>query len=85
NTELKVVAGMNNSKKPFDDKRVRQALMMAIDLKTVIDGSWSGLGTPIGKHRLHHLGTARRIGHLRRFDREGKAVGVAGFGEQRLR
>ncbi|NEJ22327.1 ABC transporter substrate-binding protein [Rhizobium leguminosarum] len=50
NTELKVVAGMNNAKKPFDDKRVRQALMMAIDRKTVIDGAWSGLGTPIGSH-----------------------------------
>ncbi|MBX5171741.1 ABC transporter substrate-binding protein [Rhizobium sp. NZLR1b] len=50
NTELKVVAGMNNAKKPFDDKRVRQALMMAIDRKTVIEGAWSGLGTPIGSH-----------------------------------
>ena len=50
NTELKVVAGMNNAQKPFDDKRVRQALMMAIDRKTVIDGAWSGLGTPIGSH-----------------------------------
>ncbi|MDP9807254.1 peptide/nickel transport system substrate-binding protein [Rhizobium tibeticum] len=50
NTELKVVAGMNNDRKPFDDKRVRQALMMAIDRKTVIDGAWSGLGTPIGSH-----------------------------------
>ncbi|QXZ81217.1 ABC transporter substrate-binding protein [Rhizobium sp. L51/94] len=50
NTELKVVAGMNNSQKPFDDKRVRQALMMAIDRKTVVDGAWSGLGTPIGSH-----------------------------------
>jgi peptide/nickel transport system substrate-binding protein len=50
NTELKVVAGMNNAVKPFDDKRVRQALMMAIDRKTVIDGAWSGLGTPIGSH-----------------------------------
>lgn len=50
NTELKVVAGMNNAKKPFDDKRVRQALMMAIDRKTVVDGAWSGLGTPIGSH-----------------------------------
>ncbi|MBY5314217.1 ABC transporter substrate-binding protein [Rhizobium leguminosarum] len=50
NTELKVVAGMNTAKKPFDDKRVRQALMMAIDRKTVIDGAWSGLGTPIGSH-----------------------------------
>ncbi|WP_200959436.1 ABC transporter substrate-binding protein [Rhizobium sp. Root1203] len=50
NTELKVVAGMNNDRKPFDDKRVRQALMMAIDRKTVVDGAWSGLGTPIGSH-----------------------------------
>jgi peptide/nickel transport system substrate-binding protein len=50
NTELKVVAGMNNAQKPFDDQRVRQALMMAIDRKTVIDGAWSGLGTAIGSH-----------------------------------
>lgn len=50
NTELKVVAGMNAGQKPFDDRRVRQALMMAIDRKTVIDGAWSGLGTPIGSH-----------------------------------
>ncbi|WP_092584309.1 ABC transporter substrate-binding protein [Rhizobium mongolense] len=50
NTELKVIAGMNNSRKPFDDKRVRQALMMAIDRQTVIDGAWSGLGTAIGSH-----------------------------------
>ncbi len=50
NTELKVVAGMNNAVKPFNDKRVRQALMMAVDRATVIEGAWSGLGTPIGSH-----------------------------------
>jgi ABC-type dipeptide transport system, periplasmic component len=50
NTELKVVAGMNNSRKPFDDKRVRQALMMAVDRATVVEGAWSGYGTPIGSH-----------------------------------
>lgn len=50
NTELKVVAGMNNAKKPFSDKRVRQALMMAVDRQSLIDGAWSGFGTAIGSH-----------------------------------
>lgn len=49
-TELKVVAGMNNDRKPFNDKRVRQALMMALDRSVIIDGAWSGYGTPIGSH-----------------------------------
>ncbi|TWF52110.1 peptide/nickel transport system substrate-binding protein [Neorhizobium alkalisoli] len=50
NTELKVVAGMNNTRKPFSDKKVRQALMMAVDRATVVEGAWSGYGTPIGSH-----------------------------------
>lgn len=50
NTELKVVAGMNNTRKPFDDPRVRKALMMAVDRNLLINAVYSGLGQPIGSH-----------------------------------
>jgi peptide/nickel transport system substrate-binding protein len=50
NTEGEIVAGMNNAKKPFDDPRVRRALMHAIDRKTLIEGAYSGFGQPIGSH-----------------------------------
>lgn len=36
----------NTSKAPFDDKKVRQALRMAIDTKKLIDVSIAGQGTP---------------------------------------
>jgi peptide/nickel transport system substrate-binding protein len=49
-TELKVVAGMNNTRKPFDDPRVRKALMTAIDRNLLINAVYSGLGQPIGSH-----------------------------------
>ena len=50
NTEGETVAGLNNARKPFDDPRVRRALMHAVDRKALIDGAYSGYGQPIGSH-----------------------------------
>lgn len=50
NTEGEIVAGLNNTKKPFDDVRVRRALMHAIDRKALVEGAYSGYGQPIGSH-----------------------------------
>lgn len=49
-TPRKLVAGLNNSKAPFDNVKVRQAMMSAIDRETVIEGAYSGFGVPIGSH-----------------------------------
>jgi peptide/nickel transport system substrate-binding protein len=49
-SELKAVAGMNCERKPFDDVRVRRALMMAVDRNLLIKAVSSGLGDPIGSH-----------------------------------
>lgn len=50
NTAGKGIMAINNKRKPFDDVRVRRALMHAIDRKAFIDGVLEGLGKPIGSH-----------------------------------
>ena len=49
-TAGKGIMTINNKKKPFDDVRVRRALMHAIDRKAFIDGVLEGLAAPIGSH-----------------------------------
>lgn len=49
-SRAKTILAINNKKKPFDDVRVRRAIAMAVDRKAVIDGSFDGLGSPIGSH-----------------------------------
>ena len=78
NTEGETVAGMNNAKKPFDDVRVRRALMHAIDRKALVEGAYSGLGKPIGSFfSPNHPGLRRHDERhsLRRGEGQGAAEG----------
>ena len=43
-----IILSMNNKAKPFNDKRVRQAVLYAIDRKAVRDTAWNGQGTLVG-------------------------------------
>ena len=43
-----IILSMNNKRAPFDDVRVRQAVMHAIDRQAVLDTAWSGYGTVVG-------------------------------------
>jgi peptide/nickel transport system substrate-binding protein len=47
-TNCEVTLGMNNSRAPFDDVRVRTAVRQAIDKRALIDTAWAGYGTEIG-------------------------------------
>ena len=47
-TEGEVILALNNSRPPFDDLKVRQAVAHAIDRQAIIDGAYYGYGTPIG-------------------------------------
>ncbi len=49
-TTTKVILSTNNSRKPFDDVRVRRAMAHAIDREALIKGAMSGYGVPIGSH-----------------------------------
>ncbi len=53
-TEGETILAMNNTRKPFDDVRVRRAIAHAVDRQAIVDGAMSGLGTPIGSHFAPH-------------------------------
>ena len=53
-TEGETILTTNNSKPPFDNVKVRQAIAHALDRKAIIDGAMFGQGTPIGTHFAPH-------------------------------
>lgn len=47
-TNGELVLSMNNARPPFDDVRVRQAVMHALDRQAILDAALGGYGTVIG-------------------------------------
>lgn len=47
-TNGEVVLGLNNSTRALSDRRVREAILMAIDRRGLLDVVWNGQGTLIG-------------------------------------
>ena len=43
-----IMLSMNNARAPFNDVRVRQAVLHAVDRQAVLDTAWSGYGTLVG-------------------------------------
>lgn len=54
NTEGETILSTNNSKAPFDNVKVRQAIAHTLDRQAIIDGAMFGYGTPIGSHFAPH-------------------------------
>ncbi|MGL1921892.1 MAG: ABC transporter substrate-binding protein [Hyphomicrobiales bacterium] len=53
-TEGETILSINNTKPPFDNVKVRQAVSYAINRQSIIDGAMFGNGTPIGSHFAPH-------------------------------
>ena len=53
-TEGETILAMNNKRPPFDNVKVREAVVHAVNRQSVIDGAMFGLGTPIGTHFAPH-------------------------------
>tara|TARA_R110002049_G_scaffold117332_2_gene270481 strand:+ start:57898 stop:59376 length:1479 start_codon:yes stop_codon:yes gene_type:complete len=53
-TEGETILSTNNTRPPFDNVKVREAVAHAIDRQAIIDGAMFGFGTPIGTHFAPH-------------------------------
>src|SRR5699024_5251754 len=47
-----VSLSMNNQAEPFDDVRVRQAVLYALDKQAIIDTAWNGYGSEIATYSV---------------------------------
>ena len=64
----------NMTKAPFNDRRVRQALAMAIDREVLVEKVTRGVGVVVGRTRLpaDHLVAVSSAGPLNKFWRRGR-------------